>query len=150
MMMPEVREAPLGPIDLKLLELLVLVPEARALYMGRDVESLVVEPRTRALAAAIADVEGDLSEAMAVLPPGVARDQVFKRLAEAPPPPDGVAAFEAVLKSLRRDAIERQLDAIRRDERRAWLSKDDEVALSLSIEKSKLERQLEGLKAIRD
>ena len=72
----------------------------------------------------------------------------MKRLAEVPAPPDGVVAFDALLKQLRRDAIERKLEAVRKDERRAWLSKDDDTALQLTIEKTKLERQLEGLKAV--
>lgn len=152
-------EAPLPVGDLRLLELLVLVPMARSLYMGRDVESLVADARTRAIAEAICGLDddgrsatgiADLGDVLAVLPSGGARDQLMKRLAEAPAPADGVVAFEGLLKQLRRDAIERKLEAIRRDERRAWLSKDDDTALQLGLEKHKLERQLEGLRAVRD
>jgi len=150
-------EAPISSSELKLLELLVLLPAARALYFGRDVETLVVDPRTKSIAEAVGAIESastggatDLGEVLALLPQGVVRDQLMKRLAEAPAPTDGPAAFEGVLKQLRRDAIERKLDAIRGDERRAWLSKDDDTALHLGLEKTKLERQLEGLRAVRD
>jgi hypothetical protein len=87
---------------------------------------------------------------LAVLPAGFVRDQLMKRLAEAPAPTDGVAEFEGLLKQLRRDDIERKLDGIRREERRAWLSKDDDKAILLGLEKTKLARQLDGLKAARD
>ncbi len=154
-----VAEAPVSASELKLLELLVVVPEARARYSGHDLESLVADPRVQEIAAAITRLceehetgRGipELGAVLEVVPQGVVRDQLMKRLAEAPPPADGAAAFEALLKQLRRDAIERQLEAIRRDERRAWLSRDDDTALLLGLEKTKLERQLEGLRAVRD
>lgn len=151
-------EAPLPMTDIRLLELLVLLPEARSRYVGHDLESLVADPRTKASAEAICsldDADGhgampDLGDVLSVLPLGRARDDLMKRLSEAPAPADGVVAFEGLLKQLRRDAIERKLDAIRRDERSAWLSKDDELAFQLGLEKTKLGRQLESLKAVRD
>jgi len=151
-------EAPLPVTDIRLLELLVLVPEARSRYVGHDLESLVADPRTREIADAICsldDADGrggmpDLGDVLSVLPLGRARDDLMKRLAEAPAPADGVVAFEGLLKQLRRDAIERKLEALRREERRAWLSKDDDMALQFGLEKTKLERQLESLKAVRD
>ncbi len=152
-----IEEAPLPVTDLKLLELLVLVPVARSRYVGHDIQALVLDPRTRAIADAVCGLDDtttsysglpDLAEVLSVLPQGRGRDDLMKRLAEVPAPPDGVVAFDALLKQLRRDAIERKLEAVRKDERRAWLSKDDDTALQLTIEKTKLERQLEGLKAV--
>ena len=148
-------EAPLPVLELKLLELLVLIPEARALYFGRDVEHLVSDARTRGIAEAICTIESEgrgtagLSEVLAVLPSGGARDQLLKRLAEAPAPTDGVGAFEGLLKTLRREAIERKLDAIRRDERRALLTHDDEAVFKLQLEKQKLAQQLNDIKTVR-
>lgn len=144
-------EVPLPMSDLKLLELLVLVPTARALYVGRDIEGLLADARTKGIAEQLVEIEGGLSEALAVLPAGAARDQLMRRLSEAPPIPDGVGAFEKLVMVLRRESVERKIDAIRRDERQAWLSKDEEMALSLSLQKTKLERQRDDLlKAIRD
>jgi len=154
-------EPALPVLELKLLELLVLVPEARALYFGRDVEQLVSDPRTRAIAEAVCAIESegsaaaDLSEVLAVLPSGGARDQLLKRLAEAPNPADGpnrpnpIGAFEGLLKTLRREAIERKLDAIRRDERRALLTQDEEAVFKLQLEKQKLAQQLNDIKTVR-
>lgn len=161
---PEVAAPPepaLPMLELKLLELLVLIPEARALYFGRDVEHMVTDPRTRAAAEAICSVESegsgpaDLSEVLAVLPSGGARDQLLKRLAEAPAPAEGpntanrIGAFEGLLKTLRREAIERKLDAIRRDERRALLTQDEETVFKLQLEKQKLAQQLNDIKTVR-
>jgi DNA primase len=162
---PEAAAAPVigtpPPVtELKLLELLVLVPEARARYLGHDVENLVSDPRVVEVARAINDVadddEGlvtgiaDVGAVLSAVPPGSVRDLLMKRLAEAPGHADGVVAFEDLLKLLRRDAIRRKLEGLRHDERRAWLSKDDETALQVGIEKAKLERQLEGLRVVRD
>ncbi len=144
-------EAPIPLSDLKLLEMLVLVPGARALYAGRDIESLVSDSRTRDVAERLVDVEGGVSEALEVIPPGTARDQLMRRLSEAPQMADGLGAFEKLVMVLRRESVERKLESIRRDERQAWLSRDEEMALSLSLQKMKLERQRDDLlKAIRD
>lgn len=144
-----VADLPAG--DLKLLEILVLVPDARALYFGRNVESLLFDPRSREVADTIADCEGDLAETLARIPTGQVKGQLMRRLADAPAPTDGVVAFEKMLKTLRHDAIERQLDALRRDERRASLSNDDEAALRFAVEKARLQKQREDLlKALRD
>jgi ATP-dependent Clp protease ATP-binding subunit ClpB len=144
-------EAPIPLSDLKLLEMLVLVPGARALYAGRDIESLVSDARTRDVAERLVDVEGGVSEALEVIPQGTARDQLMRRLAEAPQMADGLGAFEKLVMVLRRESVERKLESIRRDERQAWLSRDEEMALSLSLQKMKLERQRDDLlKAIRD
>jgi len=143
-------EAPLTAGDLRLIELLVLVPEARALYFGRDVETLVSDERTRLIASAVAESEGDIGDALGVIPQGIVRDQLMRRLADSPAPSDGVIEFEKMLKTLRRDAIERELQAVRQNERRALSVRDDDAALLLQLERIKLERQLETFKALRD
>lgn len=144
-------ESELPGSDLKLLELLVLVPDARALYFGRDVETLLTDPRSRQMAELIADSEGDLAETLARIPAGPVKGQLLRRLADAPVPTDGVGAFQKMLKTLRHDAIERQLDALRRDERRASLDNDDDAQLLLAVQKAKLQKQREDLlKALRD
>jgi len=143
-------DVPLTAGDLRLIELLVLVPEARALYFGRDVETLVSDERTRAIASAVAESEGDIGEALGVIPTGLVRDQLMRRLADSPTPSDGVIEFEKMLKTLRRDAIERELQAVRQNERRALSVRDDDAALLLQLERIKLERQLETFKALRD
>jgi DNA primase len=143
-------DAPLTAGDLRLIELLVLVPEARALYFGRDVETLVSDERTRVIASAVAESEGDIGEALGVIPQGIVRDQLMRRLADSPTPSDGVIEFEKMLKTLRRDAIERELQAVRQNERRALSVRDDDAALLLQLERIRLERQLETFKALRD
>jgi DNA primase len=144
-------ESELPASDLKLLELLVLVPDARALYFGRDVETLLTDARSRQVAELIAECEGDLAETLSKIPAGPVKGQLLRRLADAPVPTDGVGAFQKMLKTLRHDAIERQLDALRRDERRASLDNDDDAQLLLAVQKAKLQKQREDLlKALRD
>ncbi|MFO0751334.1 MAG: hypothetical protein U1F43_37550 [Myxococcota bacterium] len=147
---PPEPEAPVPDAEMRLLELLLLSPEVRPLYMGRDVGALVSHPAVRRMADALAEHEGDAVQAMEILPMGAIRDRLLRRMAEAAVPDEPLGWFERLLKSLRREAIERKLDGLRREERRAYLSRDDSMVMQLVSEKTKLQKQLEGLKLQRD
>ena len=139
-------EIPVPDSEARLLELLLLAPTVRPLYMGRDVGALVSHPTVRRLADALADHEGDPVQAMEVLPEGPIRDRLLRRMAEAAALDEPLVWFERLVKSLRREAIERKLDGLRREERRAYLSRDDAMVMQLVSEKTRLQKQLESLK----
>ncbi|MCC6622086.1 MAG: DNA primase [Deltaproteobacteria bacterium] len=131
--------------ELRLLEILLVAPAIRPLYLGRDVGALVCHPEVRNVADALAEHEGDMASAMALLPPGRLRDQLLKLVAgtaEVEPS----TWFEGLVKTMRREVIERKLEGLRREERRAYLSRDDATALQLTVERNKLQKQLETLK----
>jgi len=131
--------------ELRLLEILLTAPAIRPLYQGRDIGVLVCHPEVRNVADALAEHEGDMASAMALLPPGRLRDQLLKLVAQSA---EGEPStwFEGLVKTMRREAIERKLDGLRREERRAYLSRDDETAIQLAVERQKLQRQLESLR----
>ncbi len=138
-------EAPIREVELRLVELLVHYPLARALYLGRDAGALVQSPLARRVCDAIAELEGDAVEALAALPMGELRDRVLRRM-KATRIDEPKSYFEGLMNDLRQDEVERKLQGIRADDRRAYLGRDEDTVIQDAFEKIRLQRQLESLR----
>ncbi len=146
--------------EFRMIELLAVSVEARALYLAHDTADLIHHAGARAFANAIASVEvGTLGEVLGHLPVGAMRDRLLRRMAERAVVSEEAARgyYEQLVKTLKRDAIERKLDALKRDERRASLQRDEIGALEVMVARQKLMReraeidtQIEGLGVTRD
>jgi hypothetical protein len=144
--------APLPERELKLLALLVLAPEVRPVFIGRDGLADVTHPDVRAVIEVVLEDDGASAGALlASLPEGPARTWLFGRLPTAITPTRGQALpeLDLLMRGLRSEAIGRRVDALRRDEQQASLTSDETRAITLLHERLKLERQLEELRAAR-
>ena len=152
---PAVHRPPPPQSEHELLLLMLLAPEASALYMAHDVASLVTHPGVRDAADALAqrwEAEEGLEVASFVASVGdiALRETLFKSLASAPPLGEGwPTAFEQIESRLKREGFQRRLSALKLDERRATLAGDELGALRLQMERVKVQRQLESLRASR-
>jgi hypothetical protein len=138
--------------ELKLLTLLVLAPEVRPVFIGRDGVADVTHPDVRAAIEVILEDDGTSPGGlMASLPEGPARTWLFGRLPTAVPPTRGHALpeLDLLMRGLRSEAIVRRVAALRRDEQRASLTLDETRAMRLMRDRLELERQLEELRAVR-
>ncbi len=144
--------APMPPRELRLLALLVLAPEVRPVFIGRDGLADVTHAAIRdAIDAVLAADAADPGGVMASLPDGPARAWLFARLPEAVRPAQGQALpeLDLLMRGLRSEAIVRRVAALRRDEQRASLTLDETRAMRLMRDRLELERQLEELRAVR-
>jgi DNA primase len=149
---PAVPATPMPPRELKLLELLVLAPEVRDVFIGRDAIADVTHPDVRAAIEAVLEADPtDPGGLMANLPEGPARLWLFGRLPDAAPPARGqtLPELDLQLRGLRAEALARRVGALRLDEKRASLISDETRAITLLRERLQLERQLEELRAAR-
>lgn len=144
--------APMPERELKLLTLLVLAPEVRPVFIGRDGVADVTHPDVRAAIEVILEDDGTSPGGlMASLPEGPARTWLFGRLPTAVPPTRGHALpeLDLLMRGLRSEAIGRRVDELRRHEQKASLTSDETRAMTLLRERLQLERQLEELRAAR-
>lgn len=141
--------------ELDLLKLMMLAPESCALYTAHDVEALVTHPGVRDAAEQLVrrwETDGaiELASFVSSLDDTVLRETLFKSLASAPPiGADWMAPFEQLETRLKREAFQRRLSTLKLDERRATLAGDELGAMRVLMERQKIQRQLEALRATR-
>lgn len=141
--------------ELDLLKLMMLAPESCALYTAHDVEALVTHPGVRDAAEQLVrrwETDGaiELASFVSSLDDTVLRETLFKSLASAPPiGADWMAPFEQLETRLKREAFQRRLATLKLDERRATLAGDELGAMRVLMERQKIQRQLEALRATR-
>jgi len=150
-----VRRAPPPPSELDLLKLMMLAPDSCALYTAHDVEGLVTHEGIREAAEKLVRVwdtgDGvDVASFVSSLEDSSLKETLFESLASAPPTGDDwMAPFEQLEKRLKQEAFQRRLFALKQDERRASLAGDELGAMRVLMERQKIQRQLEALRATR-
>lgn len=142
---------PAPPSELDLLTAMMLAPEVCALYMAHDVGTLVTHDGVREAAEVLArraelEERVDAAGFITGLEDPRLREVMFKRLADAPPVPE---PFELIWSRLRREDYQRRLAALKLDERRAVLAGDEQKAARFQVERVKVQRELESLRATR-
>jgi len=134
---------------------MMLAPGSCALYTAHDVEALVTHPGVRDAAEQLvrrweSDGAIELASFVSSLEDTVLRETLFKSLASAPPVGDDwMAPFEQLETRLKREAFQRRLSTLKLDERRATLAGDELGAMRVLMERQKIQRQLEALRATR-
>lgn len=147
----EASEGPLPARELRLLELLVVAPETRRVFTGRDDIAHVAHPVVRDAIERILAANADAAQSLALLPRGPIQTYMYERLSKAVAPTEGQAMPELdnLIRGLQCEAIAKRVDLLRREERRAGLTSDEARAMTLIRERLQLERQLEQLRSIR-
>ncbi|MCB9732967.1 MAG: DNA primase [Deltaproteobacteria bacterium] len=151
---PAAPSTPPPPRELKLLMLLLIAPAATSLYVAHDIGELVTHRGVRDAAdrwAALQeeDSDADIGSFAASIDDPSLREEVFKNVARVPVIADWAPDFDTITTGLRQDAHQRRLDALNQDLRRALMVGDDALAGELQMEKWRLARQLESLRATR-
>jgi DNA primase len=144
--------APLPARELKLLELLVMAPDVRPLFVGLDGLTNITHADVRASIDAVLKTSGDVSSALDAIPDPSLRAAMYRRLAEVPTLTDAARTrreFDHQMRGLQCDAIARRVEALRREEKRAGLTSDETRAMTLMRDRLALERQLEQLRNMR-
>ncbi len=144
--------APLPARELKLLELLLMAPDVRPLFVGRDGLADITHAEIRACIDAVLRTSDDISAGLDAIPDEGLRAAMYRRLAEAPKLADAARAkqeFEHLMRGLQCDAIARRVESLRREEKRAGLTSDETRAMTLMRDRLALERQLEQLRNMR-
>lgn len=151
---PAAPSTPPPPRELKLLMLLLIAPASTSLYVAHDIAELVTHRGVRSAAERWAGLQEentniDLATFIASIDDPTLREEVFKNVTRVPAITDWAPHFDTITTGLRQDAHQRRLDAVNHDLRRALMVGDDALAGELQMEKWRLVRQLESLRATR-
>ncbi|PIE65760.1 MAG: hypothetical protein CSA24_02095 [Deltaproteobacteria bacterium] len=152
---PRIASTPPPSSELNLLKLLLLVPEACAVYMAHDVGALLTHDGAREAADALAGrVEAeekiDIASFIAdVRDPGL-KSVLYRSMADAPEFGDEWAETFAQLETtLKSGRLRREIQDLKLELRRAYLQRDDDEAGRLQIRNVQLQKQLQALKSSR-
>ena len=137
--------------ELRLLQLMLITPECRLLFRGRDAGELVTSPTALGAMESLADMaEDDLEVTPSAFVSNVADPTLRALLAEALvadlPPSDPTNDMNQLLRQLRIDAIQRRIKGLTSALEAANRRGDDDAALAVLAEKRAYHSEIESLK----